>query len=59
MELIRWFEGDEVPEGGQRKIEIQILEDYANDLREGAKRLGGGRDQWWEPLGGLAVSQWS
>ena len=58
MELIRWFGEDEIPEEEQREIEIQMVEDYANELRGRAKRLGGGRDSWREPPGGLTVSQY-
>jgi hypothetical protein len=49
MELIRWFDEDEIPKEERRTIEIQMLEDYANKLRGRAKRLGGGRDPWREP----------
>ena len=34
-----------------------MVEDYANELR-GAERLGGGRDPWREPRGGLSASQY-
>ena len=37
MELIRWFDEDEIPEEEQREIEIQMVEDYANKLRGRAK----------------------
>ena len=40
----------------RRRRRIQILEDYANGLREEPERLGGGRDPWQEPPGGLTVS---
>jgi hypothetical protein len=54
------FEKLEEPKeaGGEarRRRRIQILEDYANGLREEPERLGGGRDPWQEPPGGLTVS---
>ena len=57
-ELMEWSEEAEVLRGVRRRKEIQILEDYASDLRGGAKRLGGGQDLWQELLGGLAVSRY-
>ena len=54
------FEKLEEPKeaGGEarRRRRIQILEDYASSLREEPERLGGGRDPWQEPPGGLTVS---
>ena len=53
-ELMEWLEETEVPEGARvrRRREIQILTNYASKLRG---RLGGGRDPWQEPPGGLTV----
>ena len=58
MELLRWFYEDGIPKEEQEEIEFQTLEDYANKLRGRAKRLGGGRDPWRKPPGGLTVSQY-
>ena len=58
MELLQWFDEDGIPKEEQEEIEIQMLEDYANKLRGRAKCLGGGRDPWREPQGGLSVSQY-
>ena len=57
VELLQWFDEDGIPKEEQEEIEIQMLEDYTSKLRGRAKCLGGGRDPWREPQGGLPVSQ--